>query len=121
MAGWVVRAEVPEGDGLRAAWRRASRPNPVDLRTCPTEVRMRAVLTRAGIVCILIAGCGSSGAELGTGTGGEIGDGMGGSSGNVNPNGSTGGTVAGAGGTPVAAGGTAGVGTTSSGGGAGGG
>ena len=82
---------------------------------------MRAVLTRAGIVCILIAGCGNSGAELGTGTGGEIGDGMGGSSGNVNPNGSAGGTVAGAGGTPVAAGGTAGVATTSTGGNAGGG
>ncbi len=105
---------------------------------------MRAVLTRAGIVCIVIAGCGG-GAGVGTGTGGEIGGGdMGGSAGSGNPNGSAGGTPGGVGGAsvgaggaplgaggaplgaggapvgtggaPVGAGGTAGVATTSSGG-----
>jgi hypothetical protein len=77
---------------------------------------MRAVLTRAGIVCILIAGCGASGAGVETGTGGEIG-GVGGSAGNGDPTTSAGGTTAGVGGggTP-GLGGTAGVATTSSGG-----
>jgi hypothetical protein len=80
---------------------------------------MRAVLTRAGIVCILIAGCGSGGAGVETGTGSEIGDGMGGSAGNVGLNGSVGGTPggnsAGAGGTPsVAAGGSSGGGSAGS-------
>ena len=75
---------------------------------------MRAVLTRAGIVCILIAGCGGSGAGVETGTGGEIGGSMGGSAGNGTP------TAAPAeppadvrrGGTPTGAGGTAGIATT---------
>ncbi len=74
---------------------------------------MRAVLTRAGIVCILIAGCAGSGAETETGTGNEIGDGMGGSAGNVSLNGgASGGTPAGAGGaTSVATGGSGGGGS----------
>lgn len=78
---------------------------------------MRAVLTRAGIVCILIAGCGASGAGVGTGTGGDTESGMGGSAGSGIPTTSAGGTTAavGGGGAP-GLGGTAGVATTSSGG-----
>ena len=41
---------------------------------------MRAVLTRAGIVGILIAGCGSTG-EVGTGSGSDIAEGAGGNAG----------------------------------------
>ena len=66
---------------------------------------MRAVLTREGIVCILIAGCGSGVAGLGTGTGGEIQGGMGGSAGSGIPNDSAGGTPGGV----TATGGTAGT------------
>jgi len=77
---------------------------------------MRAVLTRAGIVGILIAGCGSTG-EVGTGSGSDIAEGAGGNAGSASPSSSAGGTV----GAPAGAGGTAEVATTSSGGSAGGG
>lgn len=78
---------------------------------------MRAVLTRAGIVCILIAGCGGEGAGVETGTGGEIGGGMAGSAGNETPTTSVGGTTGGVGGGGAPGlGGTAGVATTATGG-----
>ena len=78
---------------------------------------MRAVLTRAGIVCILIAGCGGSEAGVATGAGGETESGMGGSAGNGTPTTSAGGVTGGVGGGGAPGlGGTAGVATTSSGG-----
>jgi hypothetical protein len=77
---------------------------------------MRAVVTRAGIVCILIAGCGASGAGVATGTVGEIGEGMGGSAGNGDPTTSVGGISGGVGGGAPGLGGTAGVAANGSGG-----